>query len=107
MTTDPTNQFGDYLRNLRTRRRLGLRELARKANLDAAGLTRLERGQRTPMPDTLKALAPVLGVPMADLFAKAEYITPSDLPNLSTYLRVRYSDLSEQKLTSIDTYMTP
>ena len=57
------------------------------------------------MPDTLKALAPVLGVSMADLFAKAGYITPSDLPNLSTYLRVRYSDLSEQNLTSIDTYI--
>lgn len=105
MKNDAELRFGEYLHGLRRERNLGVRELARKAGLDAGGLTRLEQGKTTPQPDTLKALGAALEVPFADLFAMAGYVTPSDLPSMSAYLHTRYGQLPEDTLTSIDEYI--
>ena len=99
------NEFGEYLRRLRLEKKLGIRELARKAHLDAGALTRLEQGNRKPRPETLKALASALNVPLADLFGTAGYITPSELPSISTYLRVRYGALSDTTLGQVEQYI--
>ncbi|CBG70001.1 helix-turn-helix transcriptional regulator [Streptomyces sp. LBUM 1478] len=104
MKTDATLHFGEYLHGLRHERKLGVRELARRSGIDAGGLTRLERGKITPQPDTLKALGAALDVPFADLFAMAGYVTPSDLPSMSTYLRTRYG-LPEDAIASVDEYI--
>lgn len=105
MTHDTAPEFGGYLHNLRRQRRLGLRELARIADIDSGGITRLEKGQARPRPDTLKCLAVALDVPVSDMFAMAGYITPSDLPSINTYLRVRYRDLSDESLTGLEGYI--
>ena len=104
MKRDATLQFGEYLQRLRQDRRLSVRELGRMANLDAGGLTRLERGGISPQPDTLKALSAALEVPLADLFTMAGYVIPSDLPSMSTYLRTRYG-LPEDTIASVDEYV--
>ncbi|WP_330266288.1 helix-turn-helix transcriptional regulator [Streptomyces griseorubiginosus] len=101
---DAALQFGEYLQRLRRERKLGVRELARKASLDAGGLTRLEHGKTLPQPDTLKALGVALEVPFADLFTMAGYVIPSDLPSMSTYLRTRYG-LPEDTIASVDEYI--
>ncbi|MBV7699916.1 helix-turn-helix domain-containing protein [Streptomyces sp. TRM70350] len=103
-TQDTKKQFGEYLKSLRNARKLGVRELARKANLDAGGITRIEHGKISPTLDTLKALGVALEVPLSDLFAMAGYVIPSDLPSMSTYLRTRY-DLSEDAIASVDEYV--
>jgi transcriptional regulator with XRE-family HTH domain len=105
MKRDVTPAFGEYLRSLREERKFGVRELARMADLDAGGLTRLEAGKTTPNPKTLKALGAALDVPFVDLFARAGYITPSELPSMSTYLRTRYGHLSEDALIAVDDYV--
>lgn len=105
MKHDPKIQFGKYLQQLRKERHLGIRELARKAGVDDGGLTRLEQGKVSPRPSTLQALGAALEVPLADLFARAGYITPSELPGMSAYLRTRYDRLPEDALVSIDEYV--
>lgn len=105
MTTQGTQQkFGEYLKGLRQSKHLGVRELARRASLDAGGITRIEQGKISPTLDTLKALGIALEVPLSDLFAMAGYVIPSDLPSMSTYLRTRYA-LSEDAIASVDEYV--
>ncbi|MFM9590292.1 helix-turn-helix domain-containing protein [Streptomyces scabiei] len=105
MNDEAAARFGKHLRRLRQERHLGVRELARKAGVDAGGLTRLEGGRFSPEPETLKALGVAMDVPFADLFAMAGYITPSELPSMSTYLRTCYGDLPDTALASIDEYI--
>ncbi|GCB48484.1 helix-turn-helix domain-containing protein [Streptomyces sp. NL15-2K] len=104
VTQDTQQQFGDYLKGLRQSKGLGVRELARRAELDAGGITRIEQGKISPTLDTLKALATALEVPSSDLFTMAGYVTPSDLPSMSTYLRTRYG-LPEETIASVDEYV--
>ncbi|WP_127466441.1 helix-turn-helix transcriptional regulator [Streptomyces sp. B27] len=103
-TQDTQQQFGDYLKVLRQSRNLSVRELARRSNLDAGGITRIEQGKVSPTLDTLKALAIALEVPPSDLFTMAGYVIPSDLPSMSTYLRTRYG-LPEDAIASVDEYV--
>lgn len=105
MTPASTSQFGDYIKNLREERRLSVRGLAAKAGISSGALSRLENGKRSPQPETLKALATALAVPLSDMFAMAGYTVPYDLPSMSPYLRARYGHLPEGALTSIDDYL--
>lgn len=98
------NKFGHYLRREREKRKLGIRGLARKAGLDSGALTRLESGERMPAPRTLTALAAALEVPLADLFARAGFATPYDLPAVDSYFHARYGHLPEDVLASMSDY---
>lgn len=98
------SQFGDYLRHLRQQRKLGNRQLERLSGIDSGALTRLERGDRAPGPQTLQALATALEVPLADLFARAGFATPYDLPTVDSYFHARYGHLPEDVLASMNTY---
>lgn len=57
------------------------------------------------MPETLRALADALAVPTSDLFAAAGYISPAELPNISTYIRVRYGDVSDEQIVMVEEYI--
>ena len=50
------------LRAVREAHGLGLREVARRAEIDPAHLSRIERGERTPSLEALIRLARVLGL---------------------------------------------
>ena len=70
-------QLGPFLRELRERLGLTLREVESMTDglISNAYLSQLENGQRTgPNPRILVALAAVYGVPATLLFEKAEYI---------------------------------
>jgi transcriptional regulator with XRE-family HTH domain len=99
-----TSQFGDYLHHLRRQRKLGIRQLGRMSGVDSGALSHLERGERAPGPQTLQALAAALEVPLADLFARAGFATPYDLPAVESYLHARYGHLPEDVLASMSTY---
>jgi transcriptional regulator with XRE-family HTH domain len=105
MSQAETQRFGQYIKRLRSERKLGVRELASKAGISHTVLSRLENGKRKPQLNTLKALAPALGVPLADLFAMAGYVGPYDLPSVTPYLRARYGHLSEEALASANDYL--
>ncbi len=106
MNHDAARQFGDYLKHLRQERKLSMRGLAHQANIDSGALTRLEQGKvAAPQPDTLKALAAALQVPLADMFAMAGYVIPYDLPSITPYLRARYGHLPDETLASVNDYL--
>jgi len=58
------------VRQLRERKGVSLRELARRADLGVATLSRIESGEANPRLSTLLQLAEVLGVFVGDLFEK-------------------------------------
>ena len=68
--------FADNLRRLRVERFLAQGELARRAGLHAATLTRLEAGTTAPTTRTLRALAETLGV------EPGEMATPDEVAEL-------------------------
>ena len=67
--------FGEYLKSLRAKEGLSQRDLAEKAKVSNAEISRLETGERKkPSPNSLKLLAPHLNVRYEDLMEKAGYI---------------------------------
>lgn len=66
----PRLTFGQAVRFLRRMDKLSLRELARRAHLSPAGLSRLERGHFQPAPRTVRRLARLLRVDPAELRAR-------------------------------------
>jgi len=67
-------QLGDELRRLRTRHGLSLRALAALAGISNPYLSQIERGEKTPSPRILKALAGPLGVTEQHLLVLAGVI---------------------------------
>jgi transcriptional regulator with XRE-family HTH domain len=72
--------FGDYLRTLRTEKKLSLREVETLSGVSNSYLGLIERGQR-PIPgaDILKKLAPVYDVPVRDLLNAAGYLKDEEI----------------------------
>jgi transcriptional regulator with XRE-family HTH domain len=105
MKRDTSAEFGTYLKDLRLKRNLSTRELARKSGLDPAGILRIERGTQQAQTGTLKKLALALEVPAGDVLAAAGLLAPADLPDMSTYLRICHGNLSDETVASIDQYI--
>ncbi|MFJ9781083.1 helix-turn-helix domain-containing protein [Amycolatopsis sp. NPDC101161] len=107
MTDDAARRFGEYLRDLRTQRKQSVRGLAVAAGIDSGTVTRLEHGEiHAPSPDTLKQLARALKVPLADLFAMAEYVTAGELPDLAPYLNTKFGHLPDETRAAMAQYCT-
>lgn len=67
-------RLGDELRRLRTRQGLSLRALAAQAGISNPYLSQIERGEKTPSPRILQALAGPLGVTEQHLLVLAGVI---------------------------------
>lgn len=76
--------LGDELRQLRTRHGLSLRALAAQAGISNPYLSQIERGEKTPSPRILNALAGPLGVTEQHLLVLAGVIaaTPTGTPGV-------------------------
>jgi transcriptional regulator with XRE-family HTH domain len=81
-------RFGAYFRELRTRKRMGLREFCRAAEADPANVSRMESGLLPPPPEeTLRRYASAVGVTygssdwyaLVDLAAADRGIVPKDI----------------------------
>ena len=102
MNDEPASQLGEYIKSLRIQRHMTLRDVATEAGIDSGGLTRMEHGAvQHPRPDTLTALAQVLKVSPADMFVRAGYILPDELPGIESYLRAKYECLSRIERTEL------
>ena len=77
--------FSDYLKNLRTKQGLKLREVERLTKISNSYLSQIETGKRNPPhPDILKKLAPIYEVSLKELMEKAGYLEIED--EISDYI---------------------
>jgi len=74
------SDIGPHLKQLRTGKRLTLREAAEVAHLSNAYLSQIETGKRgAPSAKHLRRLAVVYGVPVRELFEMAGYLDEPEL----------------------------
>lgn len=67
--------FGEYLKGLRTEQKLSLRDVAAKTGVSISYLVQIEHGRKKgPSPEILKRLAPIYNVPVRDLLKAAGYL---------------------------------
>ena len=63
-------RLGEWLRRLRERRELPLREVAEAAGMDLAHLQKIETGERVPTEEQSAALAEFFGIAQQDMAAR-------------------------------------
>jgi transcriptional regulator with XRE-family HTH domain len=104
MKIDSTNELGQALKAARHRAGLTVRDVAAKAGMTPATVSRIETGQiEAPRPAHLRRLATALDLELEDLYGLAGYLMPEGLPELRPYLRAKY-DLPTKALDQIDEY---
>lgn len=102
---DPTStkRVAKLLRAKREALNLSANEVARRAGVDPATVTRMEKAQiPTPRPDNLKAIADVLGLSATDLFVSARWLPEDELPTFQPYLRAKYGSLSDEDMNELE-----
>jgi len=105
LTPIQARRLGQLLRKQREARGLGLRGLAAASSVNASSIISLERGDiLAPQPDTLKALAAALDLPVSDLLTVAGWLPADELPTLRPYLRAKYRDLDERAIADLERY---
>lgn len=68
-------EFGDYLRSLRKRKNLSIKELQELSGVSDAYISQIENGKKPiPSPRTLEKLHKYLDISLEDLLEKAGYI---------------------------------
>jgi transcriptional regulator with XRE-family HTH domain len=67
-------ELGNYLRELRTQKRLSLREVEKISGASGSYLSQVEQGKRQPSADLLRKIAPAYGTSVRDLMTKAGYL---------------------------------
>lgn len=105
MTDDERNQLAELLRVERARRDLSAREVARRAGVDTGTVRLLERGRiDQPRIETVRAIAQVVGVPLADLYALLHWL-PDGLPALRPYMRAKYAELPDSAVAEVEQFV--
>lgn len=72
-------KIGQVIRNLRLAKKATLEDIAFVAEMDAANLSRIERGKQNPTPEITERLATAFELPVSALYLMAEQ-------NIETYL---------------------
>ncbi|WP_073240236.1 helix-turn-helix domain-containing protein [Desulforamulus putei] len=101
--------FGLFLKQLREKKEMTIRQLAMYANVSHGYLSQVERGERgTPSPEILSKLAGPLGVSYEELMTAAGYLNGSSTvesviaKNKKLYdVIARAKDLPDQNLEEI------
>ena len=68
--------LGEYVRNLRNKRDLGVRELGRKVKVSGVHISSIEKNKTTPSPELLCKIALILGADVDKLQAMANHVDP-------------------------------
>lgn len=72
--------FGEYMRTLRKRQRLSMRDAEKMSGVSNAYLAQIEKGDRPPpSPDILRKLAPAYKVAVRDLLEAAGYLEEPEM----------------------------
>ena len=104
MLNKNTDRLSYLLRSRRLELGQRLEDVASRAGVDVAGLSRAENGKKVPAPETLAALAGALELPLADLYEAAGYPLTQELPTLRPYLRRAYN-VPEEAVQEIEIYL--
>jgi transcriptional regulator with XRE-family HTH domain len=65
-------KIGQVIRNLRLAKKATLEDIAFVAEMDAANLSRIERGKQNPTPEVTEKLALAFNLPVSSLYLMAE-----------------------------------
>ncbi|MDC0953367.1 helix-turn-helix transcriptional regulator [Porticoccaceae bacterium] len=68
--------FADYLKNLRTSRRIGVRELGRECGVTGMHISNMEKGKSKPSPELIVKLAAALECDVDEMSHRADQIAP-------------------------------
>lgn len=106
MTDDERQAIADLIRERRLALGISASELARRAGVDKGLLTLLDQKKiAQPKVDTIRALAQALGIPLADMFAAANWLPEDSLPSLQPYMRAKYDDLPDEAVEEVDRFV--
>jgi transcriptional regulator with XRE-family HTH domain len=104
LTQNQAATIARLLRNQREMLGMSMREVARAAQLNVATISEIESGiNLSPLPETLKAIARALDLPVSDLYAAADWLPHGELPTFAPYLRAKYSDMPESAVSELAT----
>ena len=105
LTQQQAKQLAAILVARRTELGLSMRQVAARSGFHFRTVESLEAGiNLSPQPDTLKAIARVLGLSVSDLYVLADWLPAGELPALKPYLRAKYRDLDERAIADIEAY---
>jgi transcriptional regulator with XRE-family HTH domain len=100
---DQAKKFGALIRRRRTERGLSTHELGRLVGTKNSTILRIEQGAfAAPRPDKLARIAEVLDMSLADVYAPAGYLVPTELPSFGAYLSAKYYELPEAALAQLN-----
>lgn len=68
--------LGEYIRNLRNKRDMGVRELGRAVDVSGVHISSIEKDKNTPSPELLRKIAMVLGDDVDKLLSMANQVDP-------------------------------
>jgi transcriptional regulator with XRE-family HTH domain len=107
MTDDEREELAETVRQARQARGFTAREVARRAGVDVGVVTKLERceiGQ--PRVENVRAIAVVLGIPLADIYARMHWLPATELPTLRPYMRAKYTNLTDADLAEVERFIS-
>ncbi len=105
MEPDQAQRLGQFLRKARQDKQLSAMQLSELTGISDASIIRTEQGKvNSPAPDKLVRIAEALDVPVADVFALAEYMVVDELPTFAPYLRTKYAALPEEAVEALQSY---
>lgn len=97
MNQEQSKVLGALLRQKRMEMGYSMTQLAQAAGVRDSTVLRFERGEfASPSPGKLARFAAELRIDLADLFAKAGYLVPDELPGFDSYLSAKYPGLSNE-----------
>jgi len=72
-------KVGSYLRDLRNRKRLTLRDIEKQSGASGSYLSQVEQGKRQPSADLLRKIAPTYGASVRELLEMAGYLNEPEV----------------------------
>ena len=105
MTPEQTVKLIKLLKEKREKQRFSVNEVARRADVDPGTVWRIEQGMiAKPRVESLIAIGRVLGIGPMELFTTVGWLTADDLPDVTTYLSAKFSELPDAAVEDIEHY---
>ncbi|WP_022905928.1 helix-turn-helix domain-containing protein [Curtobacterium sp. B18] len=103
MQSQSTPSLSDAIRSARLEKGMSTYELGSQVGVNQSNIVRIESGHiAAPNPALLSAIAEVLGLDVADVYALAGYTRPSQLPTFTPYLRSKFADMPAEARAELE-----
>ena len=102
MNPEQSKALGALLKERRQQLGFSTYQVAQAAGARNSTVVRFEQGKfAAPSPEKLARFAEMLGIPLADVYARAGYLVPDELPSFDPYLDAKYGGLPESALAEL------